>query len=255
MGKLDGKIAIVTGGTSGMGRGIAELFAAEGAAVVIGGRDAERGREVVDGITAHGGRALFVDGDITEVAANQRLVDAAMGEFGGVHVLVPNAGILGLGGVRDGNLEVWRRTLDVNLNAVYYLVSLATPVMLAGGGGSIVVNGSIAAYKGFPNHPAYCASKGALVSLVRQLAIDLAPTIRVNILCTGQVDTPLLWDSAQGFTDPATAVQEVAARMPLKRLGTPEDIAKAVLFLASDDAAWITGAALTVDGGILAGGG
>ena len=94
-----------------------------------------------------------------------------------------------------------------------------------------------------------------LGSLVRQLAIDLAPTIRINILCTGQVDTPLLWDSAQAFPDPATAVQEVAARMPLKRLGTPEDIAKAVLFLVSDDAAWVTGAALTIDGGILASGG
>ena len=164
MGKLDGKIAIVTGGTSGMGRGIAELLAAEGAAVVIGGRDAERGREVVDGIAARGGRALFVDGDIAEMETNQRLVDAAVERFGGVSILVPNAGILGLSGVLDGTLEVWDRTIAVNLHAVYYLIKLAAPIMLAGGGGSIVVNGSIAAYKGFPNHPAYCASKGALAA-------------------------------------------------------------------------------------------
>ncbi len=254
MGKLEGKTAIVTGGTSGMGRGIAALFAAEGAAVVIGGRDAVRGREVVASITSRGGKAVFIEGDIAEVATNRRLVDAAVADFGGVQLLVPNAGMLGLGGVLDGALEVWQRTIDVNLNAVYYLIKLAAPVMLAGGGGSIVINGSIAAYKGFPNHPAYCASKGALVSLVRQLAIDLAPTIRVNILCTGQVDTPLLWDSARAFPHPASAVQEVAARMPLQRLGTPEDIAKAVLFLAGDDAAWITGSALTVDGGIMTGG-
>ena len=254
MGKLDGKTAIVTGGTSGMGRGIAELFAAEGAAVVIGGRDAGRGREVADGIIARGGAAAFVGGDIAAVETNQRLIDAAVAHFGGIHLLIPNAGILGLGGVLDGSLEIWQRTIDVNLNAVYYLIKLAAPVMLAGGGGSIVVNGSIAAYKGFPNHPAYCASKGALVSLVRQLAIDLAPTIRVNILCTGQVDTPLLWDSAQAFPNPATVVQQVAERMPLKRLGTPEDIARAALFLAGDDAAWITGTALTVDGGIMTGG-
>jgi len=253
MGKLDGKTAIVTGGTSGMGRGIAELFAAEGAAVVIGGRDAERADEVVDGITSRGGRAAFVAGDIAAVATNQRLVDVALERFGGVHILVPNAGILGLGGVLDGSLEVWQRTIDVNLNAVYYLIKLAAPRMQEHGG-SIVVNGSIAAYKGFPNHPAYCASKGALVSLVRQLAIDLAPAVRANILCTGQVDTPLLWDSAKAFPNPASVVQEVAARMPLKRLGTPEDIAKAALFLASDDAAWITGAAQTVDGGIMTGG-
>ena len=253
MGTLDGKVAIVTGGTSGMGRGIAELCATEGAAVVIGGQNEERGAEVVAGIIARGGAATFVAGDIAIVETNQRLVDTAIDQFGGVHLLVPNAGILGLGGVLDGTLETWHRTIDVNLNAVYYLIKLAAPDMLRAGGGAIVINGSIAAYKGFPNHPAYCASKGALVSLTRQLAIDLAPTIRVNILCTGQVDTPLLWDSAQAFPDPASAVQEVAARMPLKRLGTPEDIARAVLFLASDAAAWITGAALTIDGGITAG--
>ncbi len=252
MKKLEGKIALVTGGTSGMGRGIAELFAAEGASVVIGGRDAGRGREVVAGIEAAGGGAEFVAGDIATVEVNQSLVDAAVQRFGGVDILVPNAGILGIGSVLDAPLELWRRTIDVNLNAVYYLIKLAAPVMLEGGGGSIVVNGSIAAYKGFPSHPAYCASKGALVALVRQLAIDLAPTLRVNILCPGQVDTPLLWDSARAFPNPETAVQEAADKMPLKRLGTPEDVARAALFLASDDAAWITGTALTVDGGITA---
>jgi len=253
MGKFDGKVVIVTGGTSGMGRGIAELFAAEGAGVVISGQHLERGAEVVAGIQARGGAAIFVAGDIATVETNQHLVDTAVAEFGGVHLLVPNAGILGLGGVLDGTLDIWQRTIDINLNAVYYLIKLAVPTMQNSGGGAIVINGSIAAYKGFPNHPAYCASKGALVSLTRQLAIDLAPTIRINVLCTGQVDTPLLWKSAQAFPDPATAVQEVAARMPLKRLGTPEDIARAVLFLASEDAAWITGAALTIDGGITAG--
>ncbi len=253
MGKLNGKVAIVTGGTSGMGRGIAELLAAEGAAVVVGGQNQQRSAEVVAGIRARGGRAIFVAGDIAAVETNQRLADTAVDEFGSLHVVVPNAGILGLGGVLDGTLETWRRTIDVNLNAVYYLIKLAAPAMLRSGGGAIVINGSIAAYKGFPNHPAYCASKGALVSLTRQLAIDLAPSIRINVLCTGQVDTPLLWDSARAFPDPKTAVQAVADRMPLKRLGTPEDIARAVLFLASDDASWITGSALTIDGGITAG--
>lgn len=251
--KLEGKTCIVTGGTSGMGRGIAELFAAEGARVVISGRDATRGREVVAAITAAGGAAVFVAGDIAAVETNQRLVDAAVANFGGVHILIPNAGILGVGGILEAPLDVWRRTIDVNLNAVYYLIKLAAPVMLGQGGGSIVVNGSIAAYKGFPNHPAYCASKGALVSLVRQLALDLAPKIRINILCPGQVDTPLLWDSARAFPNPQTVVKDVAARMPLQRLGTPDDIARAALFLAGPDAAWITGAALTIDGGIMAG--
>ncbi|OGV59341.1 MAG: oxidoreductase [Lentisphaerae bacterium RIFOXYC12_FULL_60_16] len=253
MNRLKGKTAIVTGGTSGMGRGIAELFAAEGAAVVIGGRDVDRGREVVDGITAAGGVATCVSGDIATVEANQALVDAAVKRFGGVDILVPNAGVLGIGGVKDSSIETWQQTIDINLNAVYYLIKLAVPHLLERGG-SIVVNGSIAAFKAFPNHPAYCASKGALVSLVRQLAIDLAPTIRVNILCPGQVDTPLLWDSAKAFPDPKTAVQDAIDRIPLKRLGTPEDIAKAVLFLASDESSWITGTALTIDGGLMTGG-
>ncbi len=222
---------------------------------MISGRDEGRGREVADGIVARGGAAAFVPGDIAQVETNQRLVDTALQQFGHVDILAPNAGILGIGGVLEPPLEVWKQTIDVNLNAVYYLIKLAAPVMIAGGGGSIVVNGSIAAYKGFHNHPAYCASKGALISLVRQLALDLAPTIRVNILCPGQVDTPLLWDSAKAFADPARAVQAVADKMPLGRLGTPEDIARAALFLASDDASWITGAALTIDGGIMAGGG
>jgi len=250
---LAGKVAIVTGGTSGMGRGIAELFAAEGASVVIGGRDLARGREVLEAIRASGGAAVFVPGDIATVEANQALVDAAVQQFGSVDILVPNAGILGNGSVLEAPLDTWRRTIDVNLNAVYYLIKLAAPVMIDGGGGSIVVNGSIAAYRGFPGHPAYCASKGALVSLVRQLAIDLAPTIRINILCPGQVDTPLLWDSAKAFPCPETAVHDAADRMPLKRLGTPKDVARAALFLAGDDASWITGAALTIDGGISTG--
>ena len=256
MGKLEGRIAIVTGGTSGMGRAIAERFAAEGAKIVIGGRDRERGEQVVNAIAGAGGEARCVIGDIGEVDTNQRLVDEAVNTFGGLDLLVPNAGILGIGGVRDEdvdkNLRVWRQTIEVNLSAVYYLIKLATPAMLKRSGGSIVVNGSIAAHKGFPNHPAYCASKGALIALVRQLAIDLAPTIRVNILCPGQVDTPLLWDSAKAFDNPQSAVQEAIDRMPLKRLGTPGDVASAALFLACDASAWITGSALTIDGGVLA---
>ena len=253
MNKLKSKTAIITGGTSGMGRGIAELFAAEGAAVVISGRDARRGREVVKAIASQGGKAVFVNGDIASLSTNRRLVDTAMKRFGRIDILVPNAGILGIGGVKDAPIKVWQRTIDVNLNAVYYLIKLAVPHMLKRGG-SIVVNGSIAAFKAFQNHPAYCASKGALVALVRQLAIDLAPAIRVNILCPGQVDTPLLWDSAKAFPNPKTVVQEVAKRIPMKRLGTPGDIAKAALFLAGDDSAWITGTALTIDGGAMTGG-
>lgn len=253
MGKLDDRVAVVTGGTSGMGRGIAERFASEGAAVVVSGRDCARGEEVVAGIKSRGGRALFVRGDVARYEANQQLVQKAVDAFGRLDILVPNAGILGIGGVLDVPLEVWHETININLNAVFYLVRCGVPELMKRGGGSIVVNGSIAAFKGFPNHPAYCASKGALVPLVRQLAMDLAPSIRVNVMCPGPVDTPLLWDSAKAFPDPGKAVSNVAEKTLLKRLGTPRDVAEAALFLASDDSSWITGAALTLDGGIMTG--
>jgi NAD(P)-dependent dehydrogenase (short-subunit alcohol dehydrogenase family) len=123
-------------------------------------------------------------------------------------------------------------------------------MLIERGGGTIVVTGSIASSKGFPNHAAYCASKGAVAALVKQVAIDYAPKIRANLLCPGPVNTPLLWDSARAFPVPEAAVSDVAERAPLKRLGRPLDIARAALFLASDQSSWMTGSALTVDGGI-----
>jgi NAD(P)-dependent dehydrogenase (short-subunit alcohol dehydrogenase family) len=161
--------------------------------------------------------------------------------------------MLGLGSVTDVPVDVWRQTLATNLDAVFYLLRWALPTMRRRGGGSLVVVGSIAAFKGFPNHAAYCASKGALLALVRQVAIDYGPTVRINLLCPGPVDTPLIWESASAFPDPARAVAAVGERTLLKRLGRPEDIARAALFLASDDSAWVTGTALTVDGGIMTG--
>ena len=254
MGRLDGKTAIVTGGTSGIGRGMAERFAAEGAAVVVGGRDRAKGRAVVAAIRAAGGRAVFVAGDVARVATNRRLVAAAVRAFGGLDLVVANAAMLGLGSVRDLPLKVWRQTLETNLSSVFYLTQLALPELSKRPGASIVVIGSIAAFKAFPQHPAYCASKGALVPLVRQLAVDLAPHVRINVICPAQVDTPLLHDSVRAFPNPATIIAEATARIPLKRLGTPADIASAAVFLASDEASWLTGTALTLDGGVMTGG-
>lgn len=253
MKRLEGKTAIVTGATRGMGQAIACLFAKEGAGVVLGGRDRARGRNVLEEIRSAGGRAEFAPGDIGTLEANQRLVEKACKIFGGVDILVANAGTLGLGAITDVPLKTWRETLAANLNGVFYLMRLGIPELQKRERGSIVVNGSIAAAKGFPNHAAYCASKGALPSLVKQAAIDYGPEIRVNLLLTGPVDTPLIWESAAAFPFPEKAVSEVASRTLLKRLGNPDDVARAALFLASDDSAWITGAALTVDGGVLAG--
>jgi NAD(P)-dependent dehydrogenase (short-subunit alcohol dehydrogenase family) len=249
VGKLADRVAIITGGTSGMGSAIAELFAREGACVVIGGRDLSRGAAVVDRIRAQGGRAEFVAGDVAAPAANEALVAAAVERFGGVDILVANAGRLGLGSVTGISIESWRETIATNLDAVFYMLKAGIPKMLDRGRGAVVITGSIAAFKGFPNHAAYCASKGALISFARQVSADYAPAIRVNVICPGPVDTPLIWDSAQAFPDPASAVADAAAATLLKRLGSPVDIANAALFLASDDSAWVTGAVLTVDGG------
>jgi NAD(P)-dependent dehydrogenase (short-subunit alcohol dehydrogenase family) len=251
--RLAGKSAIVTGATSGMGRAVAALFAREGASVVCGGRDAGRGASIVGEIRAASGRAEFVPGDVADPKNAERLVAEACRAFGGVDVAVACAGTLGLGPASRLDVEVWRRTLAVNLDAVFYLLRAALPAMRERGGGSVVVVSSIAAFKGFPNHAAYCASKGALVALVRQVAIDCGPAIRINALCPGPVDTPLIRDSAAAFPEPAKAVAAVAERTLMKRLGQPEDVARAALFLACGDSAWMTGTALTLDGGILTG--
>jgi len=253
MNKLQGKAAIVTGATSGMGRATALLFAREGASVLASGRDAERGASLVGEIRAAGGQAEFVAGDVSLPETNESLVAECRRAFGGVDTAVCCAGMLGLGSAIDVPVETWRQTLAVNLDAVFYLMRSLLPALQERGGGSVVVVGSIAAFKGFPNHAAYCASKGALVALVRQVAMDCGPRVRVNLLCPGPVDTPLIWESAAAFPDPSKAVADVGKRTVLKRLGQPEDVARAALFLASGDSDWVTGTALTVDGGIMTG--
>lgn len=255
MGKLKGKTAIVTGATRGMGRAAAELFAREGARVVVNGRDEKLGNTVVENISQNGGNAIFVKADIRSQEANRQLVKTAVDQFGGLDVLVPNAGMLGLGSVTGVAMETWHQTLDTNLNAVFYLLRAAIPEMQKRkDGGAVVVTGSIAAHKGFPNHAAYCASKGAVEALVRQAAVDYAPKIRINLVQPGPVDTKLYNDSAAAFPNPDTILDEVPGTVPMMRIGSPEEIAKTVLFLASDDSAWTTGSVVTIDGGASAAG-
>lgn len=255
MGTLNGKTAIVTGATRGMGRAVAELFAREGANVVVNGRNEELGEEVVGTITRRGGTALFLKADIRSEEANRRLVEQTVETYGRLDILVPNAGMLGLGSVTDVDTETWHRTLDTNLNAVFYLLKAAIPAMQEReAGGSVVVTGSVAAHKGFPNHAAYCASKGAVEALVRQTAVDYAPGIRINLVQPGPVETKLYNDSAAAFPNPETVLDEVPGSLPMQRIGTPEEVARTILFLASDDSSWITGSVVTIDGGASAAG-
>ncbi|SMO66583.1 SDR family NAD(P)-dependent oxidoreductase [Fodinibius sediminis] len=255
MKKLKNKVALITGGTRGMGRAVAELFAKEGASVVINGRNKKLGEEVAGSIVARGGTATFMAADIRTPEANRQLVKKAVQTYGRLDILVPNAGMLGLGSVTEVKEETWHRTLDTNLNAVFYLLREAIPEMRkTDEPSSVVVTGSIAAHKGFPNHAAYCASKGAVESLVRQAAVDYAPDIRINLIQPGPVETKLYKDSAAAFPNADTILDEVPGSLPMKRVGSPSDIAQTVLFLASEDSSWITGSVITIDGGASAAG-
>ncbi|WP_299487539.1 SDR family oxidoreductase [uncultured Allomuricauda sp.] len=247
MAKLKDKVCIITGATSGMGKGIAELLHAEGAQLILSGRNQERGDALAQALEG----SIFVAGDVSRPDYNEKLVKTAVEQFGKLDALSLNAGILGLGNVVDLSISDWQETLNINLSSIFYISKYAIPYLQKSAQGNILINASIAAFKSFPNHPAYCASKGASVALMKQMAVEYAPKIRVNALCPGPVDTPLIWDSAKAFPNPEEAVENAAKATLLQRLGTPEDVAKLALFLISDDSSWITGTAMTIDGGIL----
>ncbi len=241
----------MTGATSGMGKAIAETFARHGASLLLSGRDTGRGKSLVASLKPVNDNVVFVPGDLSRAEDNEKLVAEAVTRFGRINLLSLNAGVLGLGAVTELSIASWHRTLDTNLSSIFYLCKYAIPKLLLHNGSSIIINASIAAFRSFPNHPAYCASKAAAVALTKQMALDYGPAIRVNALCPGPVDTPLLQDSAAAFDHPETAVDRARDATLLKRLGQPQDIANLVLFLASEQASWITGATFTIDGGIM----
>lgn len=250
MNTLQGKTFIITGATSGMGKATAELFSTEGAQLVLSGRSRERGDELFASLRKDNPNIVIHYGDISLESTNRRLVELALDRFGCLDGFLCHAGTLGLGSVTEVSPETWRQTMAINLDAVYYLSHYGLPAMQRTGGGAIVLNASIAATKSFPNHAAYCASKAGLVAFGRQMARDYAPEVRVNVICPGPVDTPLIWSSAAAFPDPDQAVADAAANTLMKRLGKPEDVANLCLFLATSQSAWITGSVFTIDGGV-----
>lgn len=247
--KFENKTFIVTGATSGMGRAIAIELAKEGANLILSGRNEDAGMSLIEEI---GKNVYFLPGDVSEIAYNQQLVELAIQNFGQLDGISTNAGRLGLGSITSLDPTDWSRTLDVNLNSVFYLLKFALPELQKRPGASVTINASIAAFKSFPNHPAYCASKAGLVALTKQAAVDYGPDVRINCICPGPVDTPFIHASAVAFPNPAKAVENAGKNTVVQRLGLPEDIAKLVRFLASDDASWITGSVYTIDGGIMA---
>jgi len=244
--RLEGKVAIITGGSSGIGRATAELFAKEGAQVVVADYNARAGQEVVQAIKGTGGDALFVEVDVSDAAQVQRMVQAALEAYGGVDILFNNAAVLIFGTVLDTSEEAWRRVMDINLTGVFLCSKAVIPHLIERGGGAIInMSSSTGAHDGNENAAAYVTSKGGVTLLTRCMAIDHAKdNIRVNAIAPGPTDTPML----RGGMSPEQ-LAAFATTFPMKRLGRPEELAHAALFLASDEASFVTGAVWAVDGG------
>lgn len=249
MERLQGKVAIVTGASSGIGRATAKLFAAEGAKLVVGARRHEELTVLVREIEAEGGHAAAVAGDVCDEGFARSLVAVAIERYGGLDVAFNNAGSLGAAGATpEISADGWRATLDVNLTSAFFGAKHQIPAMLARGGGALLFTGTFVGYScAFPGYAAYAASKSGLVGLTQSLASEYGPRgIRVNAILPGGVDTPMYRE----MNDSPEAEAFVIGLHALKRVAKPEEIARSVLFYASDDASFVTGTASLVDGGV-----
>ena len=244
MGKLDGKVAIITGSTSGMGRESAKLFAAEGAKVVVTGRNEERAKAVVDDIKAAGNEAIYVIADMANLDDVQKIFDATMDEYGTVDVLFNNAGMLSMSPLMELSIEEWNNVFTVNVTSALRLTQLVAPVMKEKGKGTIINTCSVASFGAHHGFAAYVDSKHAMMGLTRSIAWELGPEIRCNGIAPGLIHTAMV-DSIGG----PSALQQMIDQCPVKRCGEGQDIATTALFLATDDSAFIDGQIIKVDGG------
>jgi NAD(P)-dependent dehydrogenase (short-subunit alcohol dehydrogenase family) len=255
MGVLAGRSALITGGASGIGRATALLFAQEGAAVAVVDLNEEAGRAVADEIVQGGGRGIFVPCDVTKADDCRRAVEKTVEAFGRLDILFNNAGIIRRATVVDTTEEEWDQVMAVNLKSIFLFGKYAVPVMAQAGGGVIINTASGWGLVGGRKAVSYCASKGGVVLLTKAMALDHGEdNIRVNCICPGDTDTPMLRNEARQLGEADETFLAEAAHRPLRRIGKPEDIAQAALYLASDASAFVTGTSLVVDGGGLAGG-
>lgn len=241
---LQGKVALITGAGSGIGRATAQLFAQQGAKVAVADIRETWGRETVDTIGRTGREAFFVKADVGRMKEVEHLIQATLERYGKLDIVHSNAAAYAKGTATEIGEPDWDRTLDVCLKATWMIAHYAVPAMMARGGGAVVITGSVHCIRGYSHHAAYQAAKGGLLALTRSLAADYAPAIRVNAILPGAVVTGL-WD---GISE--SERQQIAEMCPLKRNGQPEEIAQAALFLASEMSSYMTGTCLIVDGGL-----
>jgi meso-butanediol dehydrogenase/(S,S)-butanediol dehydrogenase/diacetyl reductase len=243
--KLRGKVALVTGFGSGLGRAIAVLFAKEGAAIIGTSMTESKGRETLAMIEKENGKVIFHSGDVSQSAQMKSLVDEGVRRFGGIDIVVNSAGVRTNGSITEITEEQWDRTLDVNLKGVFVVSRLTIPEMIKRGGGVIINIGARSGMAGQAGRAAYCASKGGMITLTEAMAMDYAAQkIRVNCICPGPTRTPMV------DTSTPERLEYYKTRVPIGRIGEPEDIARAALYLASDEGSMVTAAILPVDGGM-----
>ncbi len=242
--RLQDKVAIVTGSTSGMGRATAVLFAKEGAKVVVTGRNEERAKAVVEQIKADGGEAMYLLGDAADMSFCESIVAKTVEAYGTVDILVNNAGMLSMSSLEEVSMDEWDNVFRVNVDAALRLCQLCAPIMKEKGKGVIVNVASVASFAAHHGFAAYISSKHAMAGLSKSMAWELGPEIRVNAIAPGMIHTAMV-DSIGGVS----ALQFMIDNAPMKRVGQPEDIANVALFLATDDSSFIDGQVIKVDGG------